>query len=138
MSEFRKRVLIVDDDEEVAAGLAALLSDDWEVRVAETGRQAVVAFAEFSPDVVLLDVHLPDTTGIDLLHQFKMYAEGTAVIMMSGIGTLDLVVESMKLGAETFLQKPFEFEMLEAVLQQVQRMLTTRRELIALRRNEAA
>jgi two-component system, NtrC family, response regulator AtoC len=97
----------------------------------------VVAFGEFSPDVVILDVSLPDTTGLDLLHQFKMYSETTAVIMMSGHSTLDRVIESMRLGAETFLQKPFDLEMLEAVLQQVERMLATRRELMALRRSES-
>jgi DNA-binding NtrC family response regulator len=115
----RDRILIVDDDLQVSTGLEALLSDDWEVKTASDGRSAIVAFGEFSPDVVLLDVHLPDTTGIELLHQFKMYSESTAVIMMSGAGTLDRVVESMKLGAETFLQKPFDFETLAAVLQQV-------------------
>jgi DNA-binding NtrC family response regulator len=134
----RHRILIVDDDVAISSGFEALLSDEWDVRTASDGRSAVVAFGEFSPDVVLLDVQLPDTTGIDLLHQFKMYAESTAVIMMSGGSTLDRVVESMKLGAETFLQKPFDFEMLEAVLQQVQRMLASRRELMALRRNEAS
>jgi DNA-binding NtrC family response regulator len=132
------RILIVDDDPNISSGLEALLSDEWEVRTASDGRSALVAFGEFSPDVVLLDVQLPDTTGIELLHQFKMYAEATAVIMMSGAGTIDRVIESMKLGAETFLQKPFDFETLAAVLQQVQRMLASQRELTALRRNEAA
>jgi two-component system nitrogen regulation response regulator NtrX len=134
----RHRVLIVDDDLQISSGLEALLSDDWDVRTAADGRAAVVAFGEFSPDVVLLDVQLPDTTGIDLLHQFKMYAEATPVIMMSGASTLDRVIDSMKLGAETFLQKPFDYETLAAVLQQVQRMLASRRELMALRRNEGA
>ncbi|HEX8172472.1 MAG TPA: sigma-54 dependent transcriptional regulator [Thermoanaerobaculia bacterium] len=137
MAELLNRILIVDDDPQISAGLAALLSDDWEVRVAETGRAAVVAFGEFSPDVVLLDVSLPDTTGIDLLHQFKTYSETTAVIMMSGAGTVDRVIESMKLGAETFLQKPFDFDTLLATLETVQRMLATRRELFALRRADA-
>jgi DNA-binding NtrC family response regulator len=131
------RILIVDDDPAISGGLSVLLSDDWSVRTASDGREAVIAFGEFSPDVVLLDVSLPDTTGIDLLHQFKMYSETTAVIMMSGSGTLERVIESMKLGAETFLQKPFDFETLSATLQQVQRMLAQRRELFALRRGEA-
>ena len=137
MPELRKRVLIVDDDEEVASGLAALLETEWEVRIAANGRQAVVAFAEFSPDVVLLDVMLPDTSGIDLLHQFKMYSETSAVIMMSGGGTLERVIESMKLGAETFLQKPFDYDILTATLEQVSRMIATRHELMALRRGGA-
>jgi two-component system response regulator AtoC len=136
MSELLHRILIVDDDEQIATGLAAFLSDRWDVRTAATGREAVVGFGEFSPDVVLLDVTLPDTTGLDLLHQFKMYSENTAVIMMSGVSTLDRVVESMRLGAETFLQKPFDLDTLEAVLQQVERILATRRELMALKRTE--
>ena len=135
MAGFRKRILIVDDDETVSAGLSALLSDDWDVKTAANGRQAIVSFAEFSPDVVLLDVMLPDTTGIDLLHQFKMYSETTPVIMMSGGGSFERVVESMKLGAETFLPKPFDFETLTAALEQVWRMIATRREVMALRRN---
>ena len=137
MATLLNRVLIVDDDPQISAGLSVLLSGEWDVRTAGDGRSAIVAFGEFSPDVVLLDVSLPDTTGIELLHQFKMFSETTAVIMMSGGGSLDRVIESMRLGAETFLQKPFEFETLSAVLQQVEKMLGTRRELMALRRGES-
>src|SRR5580765_7284162 len=136
MSEIRQRVLIVDDDPNIVAGLAGLLEDEWEVRTAATGKQAIVAFGEFSPDVVLLDMELPDTSGIDLLHQFKMYSESVAVIMMSGMGTFERVVESMKLGAETFLQKPFDYDTLSLTLQTVSRILATQRALVALRRSE--
>jgi len=136
MATVRDRILIVDDETSVREGLVALLEDDWDVRSAETGRTALTTFAEFSPDVVLLDVNLPDTTGIDLLHHMKMYSEEAAVIMMSGAGTHGAVIESMKLGAETFLQKPFDFGALSAALEQVRRMLSTRRELVALRRSD--
>jgi DNA-binding NtrC family response regulator len=137
MNDLRNRVLIVDDDPQIVSGLAALLEEEWDVRPAVTGREAIVSFAEFSPDAVLLDVNLPDASGIELLHQFKMYSETTPVIMMSGQGTYEAVIESMKLGAETFLQKPFDFGTLSAVLEQVKRMLATQRSLLALRRGEA-
>jgi two-component system nitrogen regulation response regulator NtrX len=137
MPEVRQRILIIDDDPEIVAGLAALLEETWEVRTATTGKQAIVAFGEFSPDVVLLDVQLPDMSGIDLLHQFKMYSEAVAVIMMSGVGTFERVVESMKLGAETFLQKPFDFDTLSLALETVSRILATQRELLALKRSGA-
>ena len=137
MSDLRNRVLIVDDDPQILSGLSALLEDEWDVRPAVTGREAIVSFAEFSPDAVLLDVNLPDASGIELLHQFKMYSETTPVIMMSGQGTYEAVIESMKLGAETFLQKPFDYGTLSAVLEQVKRMLATQRSLMALRRGEA-
>ena len=134
MSELKKRVLVVDDDAGIVEGLATLLSDSWDVRTATTGREAIIVFAEFSPDVVLLDIQLPDFSGIDLLHQFKMYAETTAVIMMSGVGGTERVVECMRLGAETFLQKPFEYDTLVLTIEQATRMAAKERELIALRR----
>ncbi|HKS22438.1 MAG TPA: sigma-54 dependent transcriptional regulator [Thermoanaerobaculia bacterium] len=127
-------LLIVDDDPAILAGLQALLEGEWEVRTADSGRAARAAFANFSPDVVLLDVGLPDVSGIELLHDLKMYSEAVAVIMMSGQGTFDRVVESMRLGAETFLQKPFEYETLNLTLATVKKLIATRRELQALRR----
>ena len=137
MSEVKQRLLIVDDEPNVVAGLRALLADEWEVKTAMTAREARSVFADFSPDVVLLDMNLPDGNGVDVLHDFKMYSEAVSVIMMSGMGTVDSVVESMKLGAETFLQKPFDYSTLSLTLEQVSRMVATRRELIALRRGDA-
>jgi DNA-binding NtrC family response regulator len=133
----KQRLLIVDDDPNVVAGLYALLTDEWEVKTAMTAREARSVFADFSPDVVLLDMNLPDGNGVDVLHDLKMYSEAVSVIMMSGVGTVDSVVESMKLGAETFLQKPFDYSLLSLTLEQVARMVATRRELIALRRGDA-
>ena len=136
MSEIKRRVLIVDDEESVRAGLEALLSDEWAVRTAGTARAAIVAFGEFSPDVVLLDVQLPDGSGVELLTQFKMYSETTAVVMMSGASTLDRVIESMKAGAETFLQKPFDYETLAITLEQAVRMSARQKDVLAYRRGE--
>ena len=138
MTEGTKRILIVDDDTAIVAGLEALLMEEWEVRTAYTGRDARAAFIDFSPDVVLQDMQLPDASGIDLLHDFKMYSESVAVIMMSGVGTFERVVESMKLGAETFLPKPFDYNTLQLTLETVSRIIATRRELIALRRGDAS
>ena len=137
-SPTRQRVLIIDDEPSIVAGLEALLSDDWDVRTGGTAREARAAFDDFSPDVVLLDMELPDASGLDLLHEFKMYSEAVAVIMMSGMGTFDRVVESMKLGAETFLPKPFDYDTLALTLATVSKIVATRREIIALKRGEPA
>ena len=136
MAEIRNRILIIDDNPEIRAGVQMLLSDTWEVQTAETGGEGLAQLDAFSPDVVLLDVILPDSNGVDLLHQIKMMAEATAVVMMSGTSRLEYVIESMKLGAETFLQKPFDYAALTATLEQALRMVRTRRELLALRRTE--
>jgi DNA-binding NtrC family response regulator len=132
-----ERLLIVDDDPSIVAGLQSLLEGDWEVQTATNGRDARATFANFSPDVALLDINLPDVSGLELLHDFKMYSEAVAVIMMSGIGTFDRVVESMRLGAETFLQKPFDYDTLQLTLASVKRMIATQHELQALRRADA-
>ncbi len=134
----RQRLLVVDDDPNIVAGLEALLIDEWEVKTASTAREARSVFAEFSPDVVLLDMMLPDGSGVDVLHDLKMYSEAVSVIMMSGVGTIDSVVESMKLGAETFLQKPFDYSLLSLTLEQVSRFVRTRREMSALRRGDSS
>src|SRR5207244_4630580 len=131
-------LLIVDYDPAIITGLQALLEGDWEVRTALNGREARAAFAAFSPDVALLDMNLPDVTGLELLNDLKMYSEAVAVIMMSGEGTFDRVVESMRLGAETFLQKPFDYDTLSLTLGNVKRMIALQHELLALRRAEPA
>ena len=133
----RQRLLIVDDDANVVAGLGELLADEWDVKTAMSAREARANFIDFSPDVVLLDMHLPDGDGVEVLHDLKLYSEAVSVIMMSGAGTIDRVVESMKLGAETFLQKPFDYSALALTLTQVSRIVATRREVIALRRGDS-
>src|ERR1044071_10097556 len=64
-------LLIVDDDPAILTGLQALLEGEWEVRTAESGRDARAAFANFSPDVVLLDVGLPHGHGLELPPHLK-------------------------------------------------------------------
>ncbi|HET7711349.1 MAG TPA: sigma-54 dependent transcriptional regulator [Thermoanaerobaculia bacterium] len=136
MAEAEKRILIIDDDFDVRAGLSALVeSDGWEARGAESIKEGIVAFTEFAPDVVLLDVALPDGSGIDLLDQIKRYSESTPVIIMSGSGTFSTVVDAMKLGAETFLAKPFDFAMLQISLEQALKVVEQRREIEVLRKN---
>jgi DNA-binding NtrC family response regulator len=136
MPEVRQRLLIVDDDESVVAALTALLEDTYDVHSATTGRAAVQKFAE-TPDLVLLDIQLPDTSGIELLKQFKAYDESVPVVMISGMGTFGQVVEAMKNGAESFLQKPFDYDTLQLTLASLNRTIATRRELTALRRGDA-
>jgi len=133
MSQILQRLLIVDDDESVIAGLSALLEGDYDVRSATTGRAAVQKFAE-TPDLVLLDIQLPDTSGIELLKQFKAYDESVPVVMISGMGTFEMVVEAMKNGAESFLQKPFDFDTLQLTLANLKGIIATRLERDANRR----
>jgi DNA-binding NtrC family response regulator len=135
----RGRVLVVDDDAEVLGSLEdALGALGWEVSTAANAAAALEAVAEGEPDVVLLDVMLPDRSGLEVLEQIKAAGEATAVVMMSGGGTIDVAVKAMRAGAEHFLQKPFDFANLEILLEQVSRTSLLRRRLVALQRELAS
>jgi DNA-binding NtrC family response regulator len=131
-----RTVLLVDDDRSVLEALSALLqTDGWDVATAATGKEAIGKFDALTPDVVLLDVALPDVSGVQVLELLKQRSESTPVIMISGAGTIDVVVECVKRGAETFLQKPFGHEALLLAMEQVERLDAARRALTALRRS---
>ncbi len=132
-----KRILIIDDDRDVLEGLKALLEHaGWDVTSALSGAEGFRQFDAAQPDVVLLDVNLPDHSGLDVLEHIKSRSESTAVVMMSGVGTIDVAVEAMRRGAETFVSKPYDFETLEIVLDRVGSQIATKRELEALRRGQ--
>jgi DNA-binding NtrC family response regulator len=135
----RGRVLVVDDDEAILTALGdALEALGWEVSTATTAAAALDAFAAGEPDAVLLDVMLPDKSGLEVLEQIKTAGEATPVVMMSGGGTIDVAVRAMRAGAEHFLQKPFDFANLEILLEQVARTSLLRRRLAALQRELAS
>lgn len=130
-----KRILIIDDDRDILAGLEALLiSLGWEVDTSLTGRDGLRIFETSQPSVVLLDVMLPDISGLDVLDSMKRSAESVPVVVMSGVGTIATAVEAMKLGAETFITKPCDIDTLELALSQAKKLIETQRELAAWRR----
>ena len=110
----KAKVLIVDDDAGVRELLVTVLEDYYEVSEAADAAALQKFFPQDPPDVVLLDVQLPDGSGMDLLPQIKKHWADTEVILLSGHGTITMAVEAGKRGAYTFLSKPFETEKLLA------------------------
>ena len=106
------KVLLVDDQEDVRTLLAAVLEDDYLVTQADSGAALQRAFSDSQPDVVLLDVKLPDADGLDLLPLVKKRWPDTDVIVLTGHGSFSMAVEATKRGASNFLSKPFENEKL--------------------------
>jgi DNA-binding NtrC family response regulator len=101
-------ILIVDDVADIRTMLASLLSDSYEVSEADSGAALKQAFSEAQPDVVLLDIKLPDADGLELLPQIKKQWPETEVIVVTGNATFDAAVEATKRGAYHFLNKPIE------------------------------
>ena len=108
------KILVVDDETELRELLVAVLREEYDVSQAETATELQKCFFESAPDVVLLDVQLPDANGLDLLPQLKKAWPETEVIILTGHGTVTMAVEAGRRGAYNFLSKPFETEKLLA------------------------
>jgi two-component system, NtrC family, response regulator HydG len=116
-------VLIIDDDARVRHCLASALSPPYRVHQASTGEEGLDQYERFVPDVILLDVMLPQMSGLAVLRKLKRMASGLPVIMMTGYAEVQTAVEAIKLGAADYLQKPIDSE---AVLREVGQLLARR------------
>lgn len=101
------RVLVIEDERILADNISKYLSRaGYRCQRACSGREGLQAFAEFSPEVVLLDLRLGDMNGIEVLQNLKSRDSAASVILMTAYGTIDTAVEAMKAGATEFLTKP--------------------------------
>ena len=107
-------ILVVDDELGIRALLSEILADEGHtVELAENAAQARQAREAFRPDLVLLDIWMPDVDGVTLLKEWSAASLLTMpVIMMSGHGTIDTAVEATKFGASAFLEKPITLQKL--------------------------
>ncbi len=113
------KLLTVDDEEEITKLVRLYFSKrGYDVLEAHNGEEAIKIIEE-NPDldVILLDVMLPDTNGIEILEQVRPYLQNTVIIMVTGVNDLETVVNAMKLGADDYAVKPFRFGDLEAKIE---------------------
>ncbi len=119
------KILVVDDESDIRRLLQEILTEEgYEVEVAADANQARAARARQTPDLVLLDIWMPDTDGITLLREWSGEpTDGCPVVMMSGHGTVETAVEATRLGAYDFVEKPLS---LAKLLRTVERALDAR------------
>ena len=110
------KILIVDDEADLREMLKAILEDDYTVTEAESGAALQKALAAEAPDIVLLDLKLPDASGLDLLPQIKKTWPDCEVIVLTGEATFEAAVQATKRGAYHFINKPFDNQMLQVTL----------------------
>ncbi|MCA9266311.1 MAG: sigma-54-dependent Fis family transcriptional regulator, partial [Planctomycetales bacterium] len=110
-------LLVIDDEPNVRYSLEnALRSDTVDVLTAPTARQGVHLVREQSPDAVLLDVRLPDKSGLDAFSEIQEIDPQLPVIMMTAFTTTDTAIEAMKRGAFDYLTKPVDLKQLRGVV----------------------
>ncbi len=120
------KILVVDDEADIRNMVREILADEgYEVFVASNAAEARAARQERDPDLILLDIWMPDTDGITLLREWEEHAaDGARVVMMSGHGTVDTAVEATRLGAFDFIEKPLS---LARLLRTVERAIESGR-----------
>ena len=112
------QILVVDDEPDIRQLVQEILEDEgYSVHVAKDGESARLAYAQLKPELVLLDIWMPDIDGISLLKEWSISgALESQVVIMSGHGTLETAVEATRLGAFDFVQKPLSLAKLLATV----------------------
>ena len=115
------RVLAVDDSKTMLAMLSAYLKNSsFElVATANSGPEAIEKYQEHKPQIVLLDVVMPDVSGIETLERILGSDEEACVVMVSSLGTEATVQDCLKKGAKSFVQKPIQKDGMLATLKSV-------------------
>jgi two-component system response regulator AtoC len=116
MEGMRRKVLIVDDETGIRDSLRLLLQRTFEVSTAENGAEALKRVAADPPDLILLDLIMPELGGIETLKQLREERVQTPVIMLTGTTEVKSAVQAMKLGAIDYVNKPFDVEELTSII----------------------
>ena len=111
-----KSVLIVDDEVGTRESIKMILKHDYEVLLAKNAEDAFLQVKEHSPDVILLDIILPDIDGLRVLEKIKKTDPDVIIIMITATKTIKTAVEAMKLGAYDYVTKPFDVDELRLII----------------------
>lgn len=141
MARERHRLLVIDDDDAVRDSIAAYLQElGYQVELADTGQRGLELFEQNPPEVVLLDLKLPQMSGLDVLKVLTQHPADVPVIVVSGSGIMNDVVQALRYGASDYLVKPItDLEVLKHAISRGLEQSRLRRENVRYRQQlEAA
>jgi two-component system chemotaxis response regulator CheY len=105
------KILVVDDAEFLRVRISKMLSGDGhDILEAENGLKAIQAYKEHKPDLVLMDITMPEMDGLSALREIRSHDPRARVVMLTALGQESVVLEAIKSGARDFVVKPFEKE----------------------------
>lgn len=133
MREIQTKILVIDDEAAIREVLAASLRDDgYIVEVASDGLRGLETIKAFKPDIVLLDIWMPEMDGLEVLQKAKSTTQPMQFIMMSGHGTVETAVKATKLGAWDFVEKPLSMDKIFILIGNILNFQAERSEKVSL------
>mgnify|MGYP000141507616 CR=1 FL=1 len=128
------KVLIIDDEMSILESLEMFLSEGgYEIRTAATAEEGKSLYKHFAPEVVILDIRLPDSTGFDVLSWLNRSSHPPKVIMITAFHDMETAITSMKNGAFDYIHKPLDADEVETVVEKALRAIQAEREIPASR-----
>ncbi|HEY3305525.1 MAG TPA: sigma-54 dependent transcriptional regulator [Candidatus Binatia bacterium] len=129
MKSFEETILVVDDDPDVREVLKDRLESlDYRVLTASGGKDGLDLLEKQSPQIALLDIEMPDMSGLEVLKEIRARAMDVTVVMITAYGTIERAVQAMKEGAYDFIPKPFDPEHIALIVQKALERERLRRE----------
>ncbi|HNS53943.1 MAG TPA: sigma-54 dependent transcriptional regulator [Syntrophales bacterium] len=124
------KILVIDDDRSICESLDLYLSEEgYEVHTALTGTDGLNKFVQVQPDLVILDIRLPDIDGFTVLEEIREDDEDAKVIMITAFHDMDTTIRAMKAGAYDYIHKPINIDELEVSLQKALKTLETEKKI---------
>ncbi|MHC1585415.1 MAG: response regulator [Candidatus Syntropharchaeia archaeon] len=114
----KRSILIVEDVEAIAKMIEEILSG-WEVFFAQTGKEAIEKYRELKPDILTMDIVMPDMNGISAIKEVKRFDPDAKIIVISAIDTPDVMKEAIEAGVSDYIVKPFSPKKLKKTIESV-------------------
>jgi len=131
-----QKILAIDDEESVRQSYRIILSNQYQIDLAQGGREGLAFLEDNHVDVILLDLTMPGMSGEDVLKELRERGSATPIIIVTASNSVSSAVEAMKLGATEYLQKPFDIETILFTIQRVLKDEKKKQELTTLREAE--
>ena len=121
-SHSKPTILVCDDEEGIRESFKLILEDHYSLRFSHNGLEALEMLKSFTPDLMLLDIKMPKTHGMEILRQIKKSKPKLPVIIVTGYQSVEMAQEALKNGASDYIPKPFDSKhILKAISQTLQK-----------------